>query len=140
MSMPSAGFLHFHRQELPKWKTSAKRCQCPQRAFSISTATSRKPHKHWLSRPFLAGICLNILKSGIFLIFSGMFTICSYLTSFQPSTLILYFIFLIRKSINLWMQIIFSKSETCIFTDVCYFSGNQIICTFFGNILKPDFP
>ena len=41
-------------------------CQRPKRAFSISTVPSKTPHKHWLSSPVFAGICLNILIITVF--------------------------------------------------------------------------
>ena len=43
-----------------------KRCQRPKRAFSISTVPSKTPHKHWLSSPVFAGICLNFLIITVF--------------------------------------------------------------------------
>ena len=53
-------------------------CQRPKRASYISTVPSGNPHKHWLSSPVFAGICLNFLITADFRKFFGMFTLCSY--------------------------------------------------------------
>ena len=53
-------------------------CQCPKRAFLISTVPSGNPCKHWLSSLIFAGICQTILKTVVFLQFFGLFIICSY--------------------------------------------------------------
>ena len=53
-------------------------CQCPQRALLISTVPSGNPCKHWLSSLIFAGICQTILKTVVFLQFFGLFIICSY--------------------------------------------------------------
>ena len=53
----------------PKYGTVGNyrnKCQRPKRAFSISTVPSKTPHKHWLSSPVFAGICLNILIITVF--------------------------------------------------------------------------
>ena len=41
-------------------------CQCPKRAYFISTVLSGNPHKHWLSSPSFASILLNILILPLF--------------------------------------------------------------------------
>ena len=64
--------------EVQNGKAEYLQCQRPKRAFSISTVPSGTPHKHWLSSPVFAGICLNFLIISIFRKFFGMFTICSY--------------------------------------------------------------
>ena len=55
-------------------------CQCPKRAYLISTVPSGNPYKHWLSRLIFAGICQNILITSVFHPFLVLFTICSYLS------------------------------------------------------------
>ena len=56
-------------------------CQCPKRAFPISTAASGSPHKHWLPRHIFAGICLNILISPVFIHFLA----CSQFVHISPA-------------------------------------------------------
>ena len=65
-------------------------CQRPKRAFFISTVPSGNPHKQRLSSPIFAGICLNILKTRFFLLFFGLFTVCSYFQILSaPSSLMI---------------------------------------------------
>ena len=82
VSTPSTGFSYFYWSVEKKLYSLSELCQRPQRASLISTVPSHTPHKYWLFRLIFAGICLNILKSSFFRLFSGMFIICSYLGLF----------------------------------------------------------
>ena len=78
VSMPSAGFSHFYVCKQKYGYSMAWLCQCPRRAFLISTVPSGNPHKYGAPRLIFACICPNILKTTVFQDIFVLFIICSY--------------------------------------------------------------
>ena len=74
------GLFSFLRYKLILYPDASFRCQCPKRAFLISTVPSGNPCKYWLPSLIFTGICQTILKTAVFLQFFGLFIICSYFT------------------------------------------------------------
>ena len=160
--MPSAGFSHFYMYSGLDISTTLLcvnalgglfsfllriangcyenriECQCPRRAFLISTVPSGNPHKYGAPRLIFACICPNILKTTVFQDIFVLFIICSYFHwIFSPC--LLYNSSFADKSIfcrncsvsDDSVYLVFSKPKARVLPQMKKFTRDQIIQTFF---------